>query len=245
MVKVFPGYKYNKDFFEAMLVPQKKKKTETKKETGSFGKIIGELPVIIKFIYKLIFYKKDARKFITSFDSSFARHKNLKLEEYTALEISEHYNKLEKHFLDKWKIPILNDFRLMVFHGLLSKIISQIMGKEKQNYLNILISNFKRDDELKVIKALYALAEKIKTQPKLKALFQEKNIQLIKESLFYREDKVVQNFKKDFDNYLKQYGARRPDELKLESIRLEEKPEFIINIIKNFSKIELKKHKAP
>jgi len=244
MIKVLPGYKYNKGFFEAMLVPQKKiSKKETEKNKTKIKQIISSMPVILKFSYKLIFYKKDAQKFIKNFDKDFQKHKDLELQKFTPTEIVEHYKELEEHFLDKWKVPILNDFRLMIFHGILDKIISKSITSNNQDYLNILISNFKRSDELKVIEEISFLSEKIKESQKIISIFSNKNDKKIYSDLLISSDKEVKNFKKLFDRYINKYGSRRPSELKLESVRIEERPEFIINILKNFSDVNLIKNK--
>ena len=246
MIKILPGYKYNKDFFEAMLVPQKKRKEKQKTKTQRKNKStliqkISTLPVILKFSYKLLFYKKDSQKFIKTFDKNFKKFQKTNFAKLNISEIAESYKNLEKHFLGKWKIPILNDFRLMIFHGLLSKTITKITSNKNQKFINSLISNFKSDDELKVVKALDVLVEEIKKSPTLKKLFTKTNNKLIYTALLVRTDEDVINFKKNFDNYIVKYGSRRPDELKLESVRIEEKPEFIINIIKNLSDLKSKK----
>ncbi len=235
MIKVFPGYKYNRDFFEAMLVPQKKRKKKNKRKKDTiFLQRLTTLPTIIKFGYKLLFYKKDTTKFLNDFDKDFARHQNIRLRSLTAPELIERYHSLEKHFLDKWKIPILNDFRVMVFHGLLNKLLKHLFPKKEREYLNILISYFKKDDALAVINSLNTLAKQIKQDKILNKLFQENNPSDIYAKLLINKNKNLQQFKMNLDKHLVKYGSRRPNELKLESFQLDDQPEFIIKLLKDF-----------
>ncbi len=238
MIKVFPGYKYNKDFFEAMLVPQKikKRKKHSTKRTSILQQLL-TLPTILKFARKLLFYKKDAATFLDNFNNDFAKHKNLHLSSLTALKLTEHYHSLEKHFLDKWKIPILNDFRLMIFHGLLDKLLKQLSPSKQKHYLNTLISDFKKDDALAVINSLRKLTKQIHQNKILNKLFQQDDFSDIYAQLLIGKTKDLRQFKTSLDNHLYKYGSRRPNELKLESLQLGDQPEFIIKLLKDFQNL--------
>ena len=64
-LKILPGYKYNKEFFEAMLVPKKNIKSEKEKKfkTPFFINFF----ILVKLFFKLFFYKNDHQEFIKKF----------------------------------------------------------------------------------------------------------------------------------------------------------------------------------
>ncbi|PIR73531.1 MAG: hypothetical protein COU40_02210 [Candidatus Moranbacteria bacterium CG10_big_fil_rev_8_21_14_0_10_35_21] len=237
MIKILPGYGYNKDFFESMLVPQKKI-TEIKKQEGGVQLIslARNLPLILKFAHKLVFYKRLNHKFLKEFERKNKHHKKTELQSMNARELCNYYAKLKESFLDDWKVPILNDFRLMIFHGVLKKIVFQNIQEDSQIYLNKLITNFSGHDDLEIIHELNKLSEYIYRKTELTKLFQEQNPRLIYAHLLDSDNIELSKFKAMLDAYIDKFGDRRPDELILESPRISDDPDILITLIKYYSK---------
>lgn len=237
-LKILPGYKYNKDFFEKMLVP--KKNIGTKKENKFKASFLINIPILIKLFLKLLIYKKDNQNFINRFNNKYKKHKEKDLSQMTNKDIFTYYEKLRDDFLNDWKIPIMNDFRLMVFHGLLYKYLSK-KGLNQKN-INEVMSGFAKEQYFEIIREISKLSLMIEKENKLKDMFAQKNNKKIYNDLIKSDDVIFNDFKKSLDYYLNNFYYRRPGELKLESENIIDNPETIINLIKNYPKqIEVKK----
>ncbi|MDO9399340.1 MAG: PEP/pyruvate-binding domain-containing protein [bacterium] len=239
MIEILPGYQYNKDFFESMLVPVKKLETESKKERSNLPiYFLFNFPIIFNFIQKLLFYKKINRRFILNFENKYNKHKTINLNLWNGNKIIEYFKFSEKNYFDDWKIPILNDFRVMIFHGILKKIIFSNIKIDPQFYLNEIISNFYKKDDLQLISEVQELATEIKTDQELSALFENIDNKQIYGNLLINNSEKIINFKSKIDAYFNKYSDRRPDELKLESLSINEQPEFFIMLLKCYREVK-------
>jgi len=232
-LKILPGYRYNKDFFEAMLVP--KKKIKIKKEQKFKGLFIRNFAIIIKFGFKLFFYKRDHQEFLNKFNFKYEQHKKKNLKKLSNDEIFSYYEKKRDGFLDDWKIPIMNDFRLMVFHGLLGKFYNK-EGQATSKELNEIMSGFAKEQYFEIIKELSKLSSIVDQDKELKAIFSQKNNKEIYSNILNNDNHKVKDFKNKLYFYLNNFYYRRPGELKLESEDINDNPEIIINLIKSYPK---------
>lgn len=238
-LKILPGYRYNKEFFEAMLVPKKKIKTE--KEKKFKGLFIRNFVIITKFAFKLFFYKKDHQEFLDKFNYKYAQHKKKNLKQLSNDEILSYYEKTRDGFLDDWKIPIMNDFRLMVFHGLLGKFYNK-EERATSKELNEIMSGFAREQYFEIIKELSKLSSIVNQDKELKAIFSRSDNKEIYNTILNSDSSKVKDFREKLNFYLNNFYYRRPGELKLESEDINDSPEIIINLIKSYpKKIEEKK----
>lgn len=214
LVKLLPGYKYNKEFFEAMLMPAKKKKHhETRTPKLLLRQKLQLFITAIRFIWLLLRTNSLSNKFTKKYLTSYEVYKSVFWEHLAADEILKIYYKIERDLLQQWAIPILNDFRTMVFHGMLRKLF---FPKENDDSYIQLLSGIYDHTSVEPIRQLSILAKE------MKAILQDYNDS---------EDSLIQAIENDrsfgeihskINNYLTQYGGRTPDELKLENPRLGE-----------------------
>ncbi len=236
MIKILPGYSYNKEFFESMLVPQKKiSSTKKNKKRIDLLTIIKNIPLILKFSYKILCYKKLHRIFFDDFDQKYTMHKKTDLYAMSANEICSYYISLKDAFLQDWKVPILNDFRLMIFHGILKKIIFDLVQHKPQIHLNRMIANFSTNDDLQLIQELNKLARHVLNDGSLTSLFHDNSSRDIYAQLLGSHLDAIVIFKSKFDHYIQKFGDRRPDELILESPRISDDPTMLIDLIKYYT----------
>lgn len=236
-LKLLPGYKYNKDFFEAMLVPKKNIKNEKEKKFKT--SFIVNFPIIIKIIAKLFFYRKDHQKFLKRFENKYKKHKETNLERMSNIEIFNYYERLRDSFLSDWKTPIMNDFRLMFFHGILKKVFSN----NSQDSLNELMSGFAKDQYFEIIMEINKLSQIVNEKKELKDIFSQKDNKKIYNDIIKSDNINIRSFKEKLHFYINNFYYRRPGELKLESEEIGDNPEIIINLIKNYpQKLENKKN---
>lgn len=232
LVKLLPGYKYNKGFFEAMLMPAKKKPDENIKpqKLTLKGKI--DLSVTtLRFILLLLRTDTLSKKFTNNYQNHYERYKSILWEYLTAEQIISTFSQIERDLLEQWAIPILNDFRTMVFHGLLRKLYFPNINHP--GYVQLL-SGIYDQTSIEPIRQLSILAEEIQLIIKK---YSGNNDNLASD--IEHKDEFTK-IREKINQYLIDYGGRSPDELKLENPRLGESfssfTTFLISTAKGYTK---------
>ena len=224
LIALLPGFKYNKDFFEAMLMPAKKGLTQkaTKKKTSLNSKVNLGITAL-RFIRLLLQTNKLSDNFTKRYLSRYEIYKSVLWNQLNAVEIINTYNKIEKDLLEQWAIPILNDFRTMVFHGILRKVF---FPKNNDDLYVQLLSGIFDHTSVEPIRELCVLAFYVKRILDNYKGDQEKTTKVILSEEQYNS--ILNQIQK----YLSKYGGRSPDELKLENPRLSESlPTFVSFIV--------------
>jgi pyruvate,water dikinase len=171
------------------------------------------------------------RRFNKRFDRIFSRIGAIKLHDLDLRQLEGLYLRLHEDLTAQWRIPITNDFAVMVSAGMADNLFRKWL--DEPNVYSYLY--FKSHNSL------------ISLDPGLQIL---EIVTLIKDNLlilkiFEREQSPSSIFnilKIDFTNhcvtnaifrYLEKFGSRTPNELKLETATLSEKPEVFIELLKN------------
>lgn len=213
LISFLPGYKYNKEFFEVMLMPVKKMQNikTGKKQTSFFAKLNTGYTAA-RFIWLLFQTNNLSKKFINNYLSNYEKYNSICWDQLSATGIIHTFNKVENNLLKQWAVPILNDFRTMVFHGILKKVF---FPKNNDLYIQLL-SGIYDQTSIEPIRKLGILAQNIKSILDIYKCNQEKTTKMI---LNNKKHHLILNYIKE---YLLKYGGRSPDELKLENPRLGE-----------------------
>ncbi|OHD10668.1 MAG: hypothetical protein A2086_17205 [Spirochaetes bacterium GWD1_27_9] len=237
LVSFLPGYKYNKNFMEQMMgVSVVKDYVDIDENTSFFKKYFIYLPqtifVSLRMIYILLNMKKRINIFFKRFYLHYNNYLKIDFDKMTTNELMDVVSDLEKNILMRWKEPILNDLKCMIFYGILKKLTVK-WGIDTagiiQNDLLVGEGGIKSKD---VVTKLIYIAEKIQNNDKLKQFILNNN-----QNDTYNE--IMNNIefneiKNDITQYLKDYGVRSIEEMKLESVPVKDNPLFCINIIKNY-----------
>lgn len=214
LIKMLPGYKYNKEFFEAMLMPAKKKtpstsykKKRTPRETFGLG------VAALRFMWLLLQTDKLGARFSQKYATRYKVYKATLWEYLSAEEIIKTFNQIERDLLQQWAVPILNDFRTMVFHGLLRKLF--FPQENDKNYTQLL-SNIYDHTSIEPVRQLSFLAKDVKDLLEEYPGTEEEFLSAIENNPEFNE------IRERIQQYMVEYGGRSPDELKLENPRLAE-----------------------
>jgi pyruvate,water dikinase len=198
MVKLIPG-KNNQNYFEAMLNPARKRSEKPKLKLSPTSIIL-----LVRFAALLIWSPVLSRRFKRTFHQHISTYNNSQIQNLKSSVLLNDIQTVRRNLLALWAVPILNDIRVMVYHG-------------------ILVSRFKKHaNNSEYLDLLRGLTDKASIRP-LTALY-DLNKQLSGKS----ETKQI----KLASQYIKTFGARTPDELKLESPRLADDAKSIIALAK-------------
>lgn len=245
LVSFLPGYKFNREFFEKMLGVQEGYDHSHDEKSSFFQKYFIILPRLLfqttRILFSFILMGHLIRKFNKRFDRIFSRIDAIKLHDLNLKQLESLYLKLHVDLTSQWRIPIANDFAVMVSTGVADRLFKK--------WLN----------ESNVCSYLYSKSHNslISLDPGLQMLDMATLIKddLLISQIFEREQdptSILNILKKDFADhcvtnalfkYLEKFGSRTPNELKLETTTLSEKPEVFIELLKNLvnSKSDIKK----
>src|SRR4030066_1718549 len=155
-----PGYNYNKKFFEAMLDPAEKKKQEDDTLQINLNRI-DSLKILIKFVYLLFSFGSLHNKFEKEFRKLFQKYTNYTLSNLDNFTLTAFFEYLQDNFFSIWSITIVNDFRVMIYFGLLNKFTERFK-EEKEDILRDIYSAKKQPESITLINRIIDLAYKIK-----------------------------------------------------------------------------------
>jgi rifampicin phosphotransferase len=231
-LEFLPGYQYNKVFFEKMLSPEKPYKD---KENSNFSiyKILSYPKIfyqLLKMTSSFVLMNREIKRFNNYFDYNFKEISRIDIKKFNLKELKDFYWNLEERFICQWRVPVANDFAVMISMGLAEKIIKKWTDTDDvYRYFkmdsHILLSSL--DPGLEIIK----IVGSINKDDRLKELFKnnsnlEKILKEINENFNNTEAGLL--IKSYFDNF----GYRSPNELKLESTTINEEPTILIGIIR-------------
>ena len=210
MVKLIPGSRHNQAFFAAMLQPARTGGPREKAKPGIRGAIVlAALGVRLA----LLMTRADARsrRFARVFAERLGRYQALDWRSMRADAMLTTLERIRTDLLSLWATPILNDLRVMVFHGLLK---TWCFGPERHaDYLAYLRGLTDRAS-IAPLRALATLGEQLRARHGHSveaALASPASVALAAE-------------------YVRQYGDRTPDELQLENPRLGENLESVVTL---------------
>lgn len=237
LVSLMPGFQYNKRFMEQMMGLGVVKDFELGQEkSGILERYFIQFPRLIRVGGKMIMAHLQLSQSIVEFHQNFRKiyshYSQIDYACLTPLEMWEIYRLLEKEVLWKWSAPITNDFEAMIFYGLLKNLTIK-WGLDPAGVLqNDLLCGEGGIKSTQVTTQLFYIAREIEKNVRLKSAFLAASPE--EALLRLRNDSAFAQVNARFEQYLKDYGVRSINEMKLESIPLKDNPVFCIAAIQNY-----------
>ncbi|MBN2893312.1 MAG: hypothetical protein JXL97_15680 [Bacteroidales bacterium] len=221
MMSFMPGYQRNKENLEDMITSNVREKI-MRSVQPSFG-----LKLAYPFIVagKMLTFDKTRKNFINKVKNSLKYFRESNLEEWDFEKCSEEYHKLSENLLEKWHIPVENDFLMMTYLGILKKKHSEDKLKDMIQFGNI---SSKQVDMLK------NLSDKMHKIPEFKECIDNKDVTTFDKLL----EKHIE-LKTSLNQYFEIYGGRFANELKLESTDISENKEKMLSVLQFYNKLEI------
>ena len=230
MISFFPGYTLNGAFLEDMLGIPEEMRGQILVKKSKLQNFVN-LVYVCWLLVRMIGIFLTMRLWIILFDRRFLSRYHAIEQEICNLDswdsLLKLYTKAELDFTKDFKIPIANDFAVMISVGLLKKRCEQWFDDGGQ-IANQFISGHAGIKSAEPGRYLFRLVKKISQDSSLVQLFKSKNLEHIYSTL----NKSHPDIFKDVDYYIQHYGDRVPGELKLESITYTNQPLELIRIIK-------------
>lgn len=244
LISVLPGYTYNSRFMEGMMgVKASYEKTVNQKPLGFFQKYFVELPrlalVGANLFYR--FYRTDAevKSFMDNYQAQYDKYKNFDFNKAPAHQLVDIFNELDNTVLSNWKAPIINDFMAMIFYGVLDALMKKWNLNADPALKNDLLAGQGNVESTLPLRNIQKIARFVSADSELKELFRTKTAPQLKEMFIPvpAGDRPAshQQIGKEVAEYLEKFGFRAMCELKLEEPSMNERPEFLFDMIKNYA----------
>ncbi|NTV15463.1 MAG: hypothetical protein HGA96_16285 [Desulfobulbaceae bacterium] len=238
LIRLFPGYNYNKAYLESMMgLKDKLELAEDEDQApGLAARYLVELPKLVRLLGRSLVNFARLDRLVADFDRHFERH----FQRWTALDFEamaphqllEVYREMEEELLWKWKTPIINDFYVMIFYGTLKKLCIAWCRDVGGSLQNDLICGGGDIESTKPTKMLMEIAARIGSDAALKRLFLEKSPETL--ATIIPRLAQAEEIYTAVTEYLDRYGFRCINELKLEEPSLKETPQFVYQMLQNY-----------
>lgn len=164
------------------------------------------------------------RQITKVFDQEFSEHASIE-------DIKVLYSKISDQVLANWDVTLLNDMYAFLFTGLVKKSLKKKVGDDYERQTNQFISGISNIESMKPIRELLSLCEQ--SIPRMEEL---RAIRTVSECREYLDQNP--KYKEQFENYIKLYGDRTLEELKLETRTFRTHPLKLIEQIIEYGKDE-------
>ncbi len=222
MMSFLPGYESNKENLEKMLSLNLSEEIDTSEFRPSFWLKLSYYPrVALKFIgfsKRMQGLKKDVEQIVSELNDD-------KISQLNADEAIQEIKKLFSGVLRKWYLTVENDTVMMSLWARLSK-------DKTQEEINKLLQFHSKSTEQ--LQAIASLSHVLCSEQSLKIALEKKD-----QEAFDSHIADHPKAKLTLQNYLKEYGGRFANELKLETENIEEDFGHFASMILNFSSIEI------
>jgi phosphohistidine swiveling domain-containing protein len=235
LVRLFPGFNYNKTFMESMMgVREGLAEQDQPAPITGMQRYTRELPALLRLVGRSTLNFLRIRRIVGDFQAHFREH----YERWSALdfrsmaphELAALYREMEEKLLWQWKAPIINDFFVMVFYGTLKKLCANWCGDEAGSLQNDLIVGEGGIESTEPTRMLLRLAAEARQRPELHQLLLERK----PEDLVQEAPARFPDFGAEIRRYLDLYGFRGVNELKLEEPSVKDRPAFVYQILRNY-----------
>ena len=223
LLAMLPGYRVNRGFMEQMMGVKERlpEVVGTPALPGRRDRIrdcLHLMAMIVGLVAKHLMLKKTIWRFRRRVDGALGRERP-DLSRFRPGELVGLYRELEKKLLTRWDAPIINDFFTMIFVGLLRKVCTALGGDGGGALVNDLLRGTDGMVSTEPARLIGEMARLAAESPRLADLLRRGELRD-----FLAELPRHDEFRARYLAYLRRFGDRCVNELKLESPTLHEDP---------------------
>jgi pyruvate,water dikinase len=241
LIRLFPGFQYNRRAMESMMgLREPLDLEETEPEVSFFRKWFVELPALVRLMVRSLWNFRRIQPRVDAFQADFkARYDAWTAMDFSALKPHEMlavYREMEARLLWNWKAPIINDFYVMIYYGLLKKLCGKWCDDTGGSLQNDLICGEGGVESAEPAKMLLRLASQAQAVPRLRDLILHGKLETLPAAV--AADPQFADFNAVMREYLDRFGFRCPDELKLEEFSFRDRPHLVYGVLRNYLQLD-------
>jgi rifampicin phosphotransferase len=238
LLAMLPGYRVNRGFMEQMMGVKERfpEAVGTPALPGRRDRIrdcLHLMAMMVGLVAKHLVLKRTIRRFRRRVDAALGPERP-DLSRSRPDELAGLYRELEKKLLTRWDAPIINDFFTMTFVGLLRKVSSAWGGDGGGALVNDLLRGADGMVSTEPARLIGEMARLAARNPRLADLLRRGELRD-----FLAELPGHDEFRARYLAYLRRFGDRCVNELKLESPTLHEDPLPLLRAVGSLAEGEL------
>ncbi len=204
-------------------------------EQLSLAERLSRLPDLLRTAGRLLWrfgrLERDVEGWLRRFNRAYQRIDRARIADASLPELMKLGRELQSRFLDRWHVPIVNDFRVMMTTGRLRRKLETAGVEHPAALLNQLLAGELGIESTEPVRELLALGGAARRDPDLRADLHEGEASECLERIRTRHPE----FSARLDRYLARFGDRCMGELKLETVSPREDPSFVVRVLRNYS----------
>ena len=180
--------------------------------------------------WRLLRIRGNAYRFHSGFDVLYRHLASLDVDTATAGELSHCYDRTSSRALKLWPRTLYNDFAAMTWYDILKRLC--VLWGCRDGLHNELLCAEPGIESVKPVRALVRMAERIRVNPQLSALFARNHNAQVLHAV--QTEPAFVALREFLEEYLALYGDRGFEELKLESQTYRDDPEALIALLRGY-----------
>ena len=241
LIRLFPGFQYNSQFMESMMGIKEPLVLEDPLPDPTFWqKWFVELPALVRLLgrgaWNFFCIRSIVNRFETNFREHYDRWDAMDFKQLPPHEIKQLYDEMEEALLWDWKAPIINDFYVMIYYGLLKHFSKKWCHDPTGALQNDLICGEGGVESAEPAKMLLRLAGIASRSEPLKSEIVERELEALPASI--KSNSNYDEFNQLMAQYLDLYGFRCMNELKLEEYSLRDRPHVVYQVLRNYLSLD-------
>ncbi len=228
-----PGFAFTRSAMENMMGVKESLNFELPQSGTTWQKWTRDLPQMVGMIGRIIYFfatiDSMVDRFNARFNSVYLKYRDASFNGWGSDRCMDLWTEFQNELLHHWQAPIMSDTGAMIGYALLRKSCETWLP-DMPGIQNDLLAGEGGIESTQPTKRLLALAQKMQAIPGAKDT-------LVDLESFRRamaEDPRFAGIQTDWNDWLVRYGDRCMNELKLEEASLREKPEFLLQMLRNY-----------
>lgn len=168
LVSILPAFRHNRRFMERMMGVTRAGGDDAQDRVSRSRGLIAAAMTAARAIYLQASLDRSVRRFHETFDRVHASFAALPYESMDAGDVLKEFRRVEQALLWRWKAPIVNDFSVMVFYGLLERLTVAWGVDPEGHFQNALLARQGGIESTEVSDRLEELADAVRADRSLR-----------------------------------------------------------------------------
>lgn len=228
-----PGFAFTRAAMENMMGVKESLNYELPKSGTAWQKWTRDLPQMLGMIGRIVYYFATIDRLVGDFETRFNRvylkYRDASFAGWDADRCLDLWTEFQNDLLHHWQAPIMSDTGAMIGYALLRKSCEKWLP-DLPGIQNDLLAGEGGIESTQPTKRLLALAQKLHAIPDARDALT--NLDTFRRAM--EEDPRFAGIQTDWNDWLVRYGDRCMNELKLEEPSLREKPDFLLQMLRNY-----------
>lgn len=226
VLALLPGYRVNAGFMEGMMGVSERLEEVPHIVPSKRNAYLQLARTVYRLVANLLRLPRLINRFQEHLDATLHPYERTDFYGKTPRELRDIFRELERSLLQRWRVPILNDFYTMIFFGLLRKLIEKWNLDASGTLQNDLLTGQGGIISAEPPERLAEIASSIRQHPELVEIFATASPEFVMSRLNEHPD-----IARPLGDYLAKFGDRYMGELKLETVTPAENPDLIIPLL--------------